>query len=175
MTAIKGYITNLGKYNEGDLVGKWIEFPITEEELSAVLVEIEIDGKEYEEYFFTDWEYNEYPDFEFSEHTSVETVNAIAAQLESLNAYDMNKLNAVCEVWSKAEVEDFQPNDFILYDDIANDYDLGYHWAIESGVYDTNSWDNPLLRYIDFEAFGRDIRLESDGAHTKYGFIERVK
>lgn len=175
MTTIKGYITNLGKYNEGELVGKWIEFPITEEELQAVLVEIEIDGKEYEEYFFTDWDYADYPNFEFSEHVSIDTVNDIADQLSSYNAYDMNKLRAVCEVWTKAEVEDFHPSDFILYEDINNDYDLGYHWAIESGVYDVNSWDNPLLRYIDYEAFGRDIRLECDGAFTEYGFIERVR
>ena len=29
----RGYITNLGKYNEGELVGKWITFPITKKEL----------------------------------------------------------------------------------------------------------------------------------------------
>lgn len=37
---LNGYITNLGKYNEGELVGKWIEFPITEAELEEVLEEI---------------------------------------------------------------------------------------------------------------------------------------
>lgn len=40
---LNGYITNLGKYNEGKLVGKWIEFPITEEELEEVFEEIGID------------------------------------------------------------------------------------------------------------------------------------
>ena len=52
---LNGYITNLGKYNEGELVGKWIEFPITEEELDEVFEEIGI-NEEYEEFFFTDWE-----------------------------------------------------------------------------------------------------------------------
>ena len=27
------FITNLGKYNEGNLVGEWVKFPTTEEEL----------------------------------------------------------------------------------------------------------------------------------------------
>ena len=31
---IKGYITNLGKYNEGDLAYKLISFPISDEELN---------------------------------------------------------------------------------------------------------------------------------------------
>lgn len=34
---LKGFITNLGKYNEGELVGKWISFPIDEDELEDVL------------------------------------------------------------------------------------------------------------------------------------------
>lgn len=36
-TTISGYITNLGKYNEGYLIGEWINFPITDEELDEVL------------------------------------------------------------------------------------------------------------------------------------------
>ena len=35
---LKGYIANLGKYNEGFLIGEWVEFPISEEELEAVYV-----------------------------------------------------------------------------------------------------------------------------------------
>ena len=170
---IQGYITNLGKYNEGELVGQWIEFPISREDFKAALVEIEIDGKEYEEYFFTDWDYADYPDFGFSEHTSIATVNDIAKQLEDYSTYDMQKAHAICEVWSAAEIQGVNLDEFVLYDDINNDYDLGYYWAIESGVYDAKSWDNPLLKYIDYEAFGRDIRLECDGGFTKYGFIER--
>lgn len=27
------YLTNLGKYNEGYLIGEWVELPITEDEL----------------------------------------------------------------------------------------------------------------------------------------------
>ena len=29
----EAYITNLGKYNEGELVGEWVKFPTTSEEL----------------------------------------------------------------------------------------------------------------------------------------------
>ena len=52
---IEGYITNLGKYNEGELIGRWIEFPIDEDDLKKALEEIGI-NEEYEEYFITDYE-----------------------------------------------------------------------------------------------------------------------
>ena len=28
-SGIEAYVTNLGKYNEGELVGEWVKFPIT--------------------------------------------------------------------------------------------------------------------------------------------------
>ena len=36
------FITNLGKYNEGELVGKWVEFPIDEDDFEEELAEIGI-------------------------------------------------------------------------------------------------------------------------------------
>ena len=37
---LKIYIANLGKYNEGELVGKWVELPC--EDLDEVLKEIKV-------------------------------------------------------------------------------------------------------------------------------------
>ena len=34
------FITNLGKYNEGDLVGEWVKFPTTAEEMQKVFERI---------------------------------------------------------------------------------------------------------------------------------------
>ena len=31
------FITNLGKYNEGELIGEWVKFPTTVEEIKASL------------------------------------------------------------------------------------------------------------------------------------------
>ena len=44
------FITNLGKYNEGELVGEWVKLPATKEELETVYERIGI-NEEYEEYF----------------------------------------------------------------------------------------------------------------------------
>ena len=41
--AFEAFITNLGKYNEGYLVGEWVKFPITNEEMQEVFKRIGID------------------------------------------------------------------------------------------------------------------------------------
>ena len=53
--AFEAFITNLGKYNEGFLVGEWVKFPVTNEEMQAVFRRIGI-GRRYEEWFITDYD-----------------------------------------------------------------------------------------------------------------------
>ena len=55
------FITNLGKYNEGELVGEWVKFPTTAEEMKKVFERIGIGQKDdfgnpYEEWFITDYD-----------------------------------------------------------------------------------------------------------------------
>ena len=52
----EAYVTNLGKYNEGELVGEYLKFPTTHEEVQALLKRIGIDGVRYEEIFITDFD-----------------------------------------------------------------------------------------------------------------------
>jgi antirestriction protein len=174
---LKGYITNLGKYNEGHLIGKYIEFPIDEDELNEVYKEIGIchydeDGEfvntGYEEIFFTDWEC----DFShnFGEYESIDRINEIA---ETLEEWDADVLQAACEIWDINEVLEHNADEYQLYTDINTDYDLGYYWVVESGCYDLDKMGN-LANYIDYEAFGRDIRFESNGGFTSIGWVEYI-
>lgn len=57
----EAFVTNLGKYNEGMLVGEWVKFPTTEEEMQNVFERIGIGkedefGQPYEEWFITDYD-----------------------------------------------------------------------------------------------------------------------
>lgn len=176
---MKGYITNLGKYNEGILIGKYISFPIDEDELQEVLKEIgccyyDEDGEYintgYEEFFFTDWECDF--DHNFGEYENIEKLNELAENLEAWEDEE-EKFKAACEMWSFNEVVENSPDDYNLYSDVNTDYDLGYYWIEESGCYDLSKLGN-LANYIDYEALGRDIRFESDGGFTNYGWIEYV-
>ena len=176
---IKGYITNLGMYNEGELVGKWITFPIDEDALNEILKDIgccyyDEDGKYvntgYEEYFFTDWD-GEYTDL--GEYVNIETVNELAEQLQNWED-DEDKFKAACEIWGFKYVIENSPEDYNLYSDIESEYDLGYYWAVDSGCYDLSKM-GVLAEYINYDAFGRAITFETDGGFSNYGWIEYVR
>ena len=51
---IEAYVTNLGKYNEGELVGEYLKFPTTPEEVQAHVKRHGNDGVRYEENYITD-------------------------------------------------------------------------------------------------------------------------
>lgn len=179
MLEIKGFITNLGKYNEGELVGKWIAFPIDEDELNEVFREIgmnyedeegELVNTGYEEYFFTDWECA--ADCNLNEYESIVKINELAEQLEAWED-EADKFKAACEVWGFDYVIEKDPDNYNLYCDINTDEDLGYYWAVESGCYNLDNMGS-LANYIDYERFGRDIRFESDGGFSDWGWVEYV-
>lgn len=92
---IRGFITNLGLYNEGKLVGDWIEFPIEEDELEKVLKNIDI-NEEHEEYFFTDWEIDDVW-MDFGQYPDMDYVNDIAERLDDFDDYEIMALDMLLE------------------------------------------------------------------------------
>ena len=82
--AFEAFITNLGKYNEGFLVGEWVKFPVTNEEMQAVFRRIGI-GRRYEEWFITDYDC---PDAAIGkvlgEYESLSELNYLAGQIMEL-------------------------------------------------------------------------------------------
>lgn len=181
MLEIKGYITNLGKYNEGELIGEWITFPIDDEGLLEVFDRIGIKYNicskinnrinEYDvidEFFFTDWNC----DFEndFGEYENIDDMNELAEQLME---WDEDTFNAACEYWGAKYVDVESPDEYLLLSNVINESDLGYYYAFESGGYDIDQ-DSIAGRYFDCEAFGHDIAIESNGGFTSKGWIERI-
>ena len=96
----KAFITNLGKYNEGALVGEWVKFPTTAEELQEVFERIGIGFKDdfghpYEEWFITD--YDRYVDGLYEmlgEYENLNELNYLASKLEELNDHDYKPFQA---------------------------------------------------------------------------------
>lgn len=176
------YITNLGKYNEGELVGEWVSFPTTPEEIHRVFQRIGIGqedkfGYKYEEWFITD--YNCYIPAIYDclgEYESLDELNYLANKIEEMTTSERQCFEAVVETGentgSVKELINLAENldCYDLYSDIHNDSDLGYYWVEESGVYDTKEM-GALSNYIDYESFGRDIRFEESGTFTDYGYI----
>ena len=174
---IKAYVTNLGKYNEGQLVGKWVDLPIEEDDFEKVLKEIGIDGEEYEEYFFTDYEYENIENLNFGEYKNIDELNEITEQIENLSDYELVVFNAIVQAFGAKYALDIdlesELDNYYLYNDIHSNEDLGRYYIEECGRYDLDKLGD-LINYIDYDAFGRDIAINADGDFTDYGFIETV-
>ena len=180
---IRIYVANLGKYNEGELVGGWLSLPASDVEVTDFLtsiVGVTIDPEEalhrelrgervYEEYAIHDWE-SDFLD-RVGEYESIDALNERAELIEGWNDYQRQTMLAAVQVWGD-EAWLYDVDDFVLYDDVHSDYDLGYYWAVDSGCYELKE---PLASYFDYETFGRDIRFDTDGGHTDYGFIELLR
>ena len=173
---MKIFITNLGRYNEGYLVGKWVKLPVSEDKLAEVLEEIGIDNEYYEEYFITDTDCeNEIIGIGdvISEYSSVQALNELAQRLEELSDNEADKLGAVLEYEACRSVSEVlelldKLDEFDLLTDVTDDEELGYYYAEEYCSIDIPENIQP---YFDYEAYGRDIRLESSCLYTSYGFL----
>lgn len=84
------YLTNLEKYNEGCLMGEWVNLPVDKDKLEDVLTRIGINER-YEEYFISDYE-TLFSNLHISEHASIQDLNELAERIDGLADHDYDKL-----------------------------------------------------------------------------------
>lgn len=165
------FITNLGKYNEGELIGKWLDLPCedAEEELASIGVSDEPDenGIYYEEYFITDYE-NDYG-YKVGEYDSLEELNEIAEELENLDEYDREVVNAFIENGSDIEeaLDGLRGGDYMVFSNCSDMTDVAYQYIEETGL--LNDVPETLRNYFDYEAYGRDMSFEGTFIFTDNG------
>ena len=177
---IKGYITNLGKYNEGVLAYKLISFPISDEELNEALKEIGckyvdengvVHNPLYEEYFFSDWEC-EVP-FDFGEYESIDDVNDIAERVEALPEHEQEVLKVILKEHT-SDVDEalriVEACDYRTWDSCDNMADVAEQMVDEYGY--LNDVPENLRCYIDYEKMGRDLEIEGTFLEGDGFFIE---
>lgn len=178
------FITNLGKYNEGDLVGEWVKFPTSPEEIQKVFERIGIGstddfGQPYEEWFITD--YDMYVDGlydKLGEYESLDELNYLANVIEDMDDFDYEKFCAAVEAGDyTSSLQDIinlaQDLDAYEYTPATSDQELGEYFIEECGMYDTSAM-GALANYIDYEAYGRDVRLEQGGIYAQQGYIALI-
>ena len=93
----EAYVTNLGLYPErGAGAGEYLKFPTTVEEVQALFSRIGIDGKQYEEYFITDYDSDILGLTDhLGEYESLDELNYLAHLLEEMTPAELEKLEAV--------------------------------------------------------------------------------
>ena len=174
------FITNLGKYNEGELVGEWVKFPTTAEELKEVFKRIGIGqrddfGQPYEEWFITD--YDCYVDGLYSklgEYENLDELNYLASKLDEMSNSEYAQFQAGMEMGdhcgSLQEIINLTENldCYEVYPHIEDYDDLGRYYIDELEVMQV---PEHLQNYIDYEAYGRDVAMDENGSFTDQGYV----
>ena len=176
----EAYITNTALYPlMGIEVGTTVHFPMTTQELQAALAKIGIDGKRYSEVFFTSFD--------------SDVLGLYDHLYECENIDELNELgHALLEVRDKSGLETFEAalvlgnhtrsvKDLInltqnldlyrFYPDISDDEGLGRLYADELGTIDI---PEHIQNYFDYEAYGRDVRINEGGVFAPGGYVSAV-
>ena len=153
MKEIKIYIANLGKYNEGELVGEWFTLPIRDWEEVKEKVGL---NSEYEEYAIHDYE----APFKIHEYSSIDSLNEIAERFQELNN---DEIEAAALLLDHGYVDDIHEaiellSDIVIHyeDDMAS---VAMSYYEENGLINK---DDPLHNYVDWERLGNDMRMEGN-------------
>ena len=165
----------MGKYNEGALVGEYLKFPTTTEEVQALLKRIGIDGVRYEEIFITDYD-GDMPELyaNFGEYESIDELNYLASLLSEMDENDLEKFEAVLDTGehsgSVKELINLTQNldCFEFYSGITSEEELGRMYIQEL---DAIQIPEHLIDYIDYEAYGRDVRINEGGSFSGNGYV----
>ena len=174
------FITNLGKYKEGELVGEWVKFPTTADEIKKVFERIGIGqadefGCVYEEWFVTD--YDCYVDGlydKLGEYVNLDELNYLASRLDEMTPSEYEQFQAAIEMGEHTRsLEDlinltYNLDCYDVYPGIHDHDDLGRYYIEELGAMEIPSY---LESYFDYEAYGRDVALEEGGEFTDFGYV----
>lgn len=171
------FLTNLGKYNEGKLIGEWIELPCTFEELEEAKERIGIsdepdeNGVYYEEWFISDYE-SDIDGIEIGEYDNLDDLNELAEDIENLDNDEMTALQAFLLHGDDLEkaLEDVQNGDYRIYSGCYTMEDVAREVVEECGY--LNSVPENVARYFDYEAFGRDLDIEGTYYNIEGDMVE---
>lgn len=163
-------LQDLSAYNLGYLSYKWVDLPISNEELGATLQEIGVDGVMHEEYMIADYDSDLPLCKEYGEFAGVEELNELAKRVQELDEDQARALVVASEVVGLTEeldaVEDYA---YVMHQDAVTMADVAYEHIRE--CYDLDAM-GPLAAYIDYEAFGRDLDIEGTYIHCDDGILE---
>ena len=173
----EAYITNLGKYNEGELVGETLKFPTTTEEVQALLKRIGVDGVRYEEFFITSFDGDVLGLYDYlTEYENLDELNHLACLISELDQGELEKFEAVIDsgehTSSVADLINLAQNldCYEFYPGVEDDETLGRIYVEDMELLDVP--DN-VLPYFDFEAYGRDMRINEGGHFAPTGYLTR--
>ena len=176
------WIGNLGKYNEGALVGEWVRFPTSRDEIDSVMKRIGIGerdefGQPYEEWFIGDYDcYVKGMSGYLGEYESLDELNYLTSRIERMQDDEFEKFVAAIELGDNlSDCKDlinltYSLEEYEHFPDISSDRTLGGYWMEEFAPSKLEELGD-MMPYFDFEKYGRDIRMDQGGIFSEHGYI----
>lgn len=166
-TLISVFLNTWKNYNEnGADGGFWVELPCNLDEVLERLAESTGEDVDEMEVFINDFE-TEINGLDISENTNISDLNETAEELESLDEYDLEKLEAILES-DGGSLENALEN--------IDDYTFYANMSLEDVAYEIvdECYDLPEIaqRYFDYAAFARDLGFDGY-TETENGVIYR--
>lgn len=157
------FVENLGKYNEGELVGRWLELPCSDDELQSALKEIGIgsprfDGGVYEEWFVADWDCD-IPFLKYSEYPNLDEWSEVAEWFDGASERDKALVSFLLDDDMSRTFDEAvgicRSGEAYFVGGIESAYDVGRYFAEEYGLLDDVGEE--VARYFGFESYGQSF------------------
>lgn len=147
-------IQNLGMYNEGRLLFKWIELPTDipfKEHLKDIQVE---ENTRYEEYMIADYECSFK---EISIYDNFDALNELAKLLEPLTDEQMEILHVIAnETGGEVDEETIESIEYVHVQEAGSVEEFGRNMFMDMYAFDNEAMEF-VLDYIDYEKFGQSL------------------
>lgn len=163
------FITNLAKYNAGELFGEWVDLPLDDDELEEKMHQIADNGTDCDdELFITDYE----APFKIDEYDSIEKINEKAQRIDDLDEEEQDVLEAYLDDVSDNFDEALrvvENGDYTIYGSCDTVEELAEEF-VDNGCY--GEVPDGLRFYIDYDAIARDMEMNGTYVESNMGVIE---
>lgn len=166
------FAQNLAYYNEGELVGGWLDLPQLTEKIDKYLKEVVKIDREHEEYEIGDVDNTSPFSYESMQWANLKDINNLAIiysfldeiQKEAVEAYleyeggdyGINELINICLQVDEISYYRYYFEGIEYNQDCSPEVKMGYTMAEENGIYELLEKQG-ILDYFDFEKYGESF------------------
>ena len=166
------FLTDLQAYNEGHLVGRWVQLPISKFELAQAFSEVLCEGEgvcgttNHDETFLSDYSYDDYEFIPVGEYSDVNELNEQLGLLEFKSDHELKAISFLLSEGLAMDVEDaISKADDVRVHEGQSMEDIAYD--LLQDCYGVDQLPSIIANNIDYESVARE--LEMDGIYFEIG------
>lgn len=165
---LKIFISNLKEYNEGQIIGEWVDLPC--EGLEEVLDKISNNGND--ELFISDYE-TDISGLKVSEYDNILELNDMTEEIDNLSDDEVIAFQAYLEQYTndlQQALDAVRQGNYRIYYNCDNMEDVAYQVVNDCGLLDGAPEEVKI--YFDYEAYGRDLDINRTFIQIDNSFVE---